>query len=823
MHPNTKEPEDKYKVWKDSRPDFPTLSGIFSEHRDSNWAVYCVGGYTGLDFDCPETYLKFFEDLDTLTTRSPSGGYHVILKSLIKAKTFKSHGLEIRVDEPITILGTGYELVKDLPVKEIEDVGEFVKKKLPKLKISKESHRLKDIKIGNVIIKFTEKKKEGHNYWTAFCPIHGDTKTPHLYVYEETNSWYCFKCKKGGDVIEFIKQLEDLDYNEALSKLEELLGIKLQSKVEKGIKFYSVYEFPDGRYAEEILKDGIPIFLIYDPKTGQIEYQEKIEHDNGIILPIPLDPKLKEALTLPDGVEEYGTLEQLINDIIDFALAKFDPVSNLVLFVLIIYIFLASWFVPKWMRNYPERFFPIVSPRGPSETGKKRVLTIARWITYRPLYFLKTTKVPTLFRALDPWQGTIVMDEADINDTSEAADYIEFLNSRADGVPIPRYSAEGKTTEWWFSFGLTIIATRKPYTDDGAESRTIVFPTESTNNPEKYDLIPTKEWMEKGKQLQRKLLLFRLRHLDGKIPNNLIIPSVRGFRVRECLLSLQVLSEEYPKIIENLKEIAIVLEKRLIAERAASREGLILNVIYSEIEDGAELIQKDTGWYVLKITGKENEKKETAVNLKFVSKALGETFPSAEIGRIWRGLGQEIKEQMRTSEGTRFKRVLFITNPKRLEREFKKYVPDAVDVLDTIYSKKGISDFAGKSSGSTNQSKDDYVPSVPFVPSESISEIEKRIEQSRPEWEHLNNKSVISNLVAFSIWFCENKDKSKLPAEIYTIAKKVFKTASVSDNDKDWSEQRGSQSQSKELGTLKFAGKAIPIIWEEYENDFSRL
>ncbi len=527
----------------------------------------------------------------------------------------------------------------------------------------------------------------------------------------------CGNCKFGTDLKGHCKNPEIKDkwvtafddasncpqYKAKAGKKEKRLGCHIQSEGTRGTRgtekkkrfeiYSSIYELPDGRHAEEIFKDGRPVFLVFEPGTERIEYLHEIElmydaerNTRTFICPIPIDLKLREALTLPDGIEDYGSIEQLIKEIMDFALAKFDPVSNTELFKLILYLFLSSWFVPRWMETYPERFFPLVSARGPSETGKKRILTIARWITYRPLYFLKTTKVPTLFRAIDTWQGTLVMDEADIYESGESADYIEFLNSRADGVSIPRYSAEGKTTEWWHSFGLTVLATRKPYVDDGVESRTVVFPSESTDNPERYDLIPSKEWMEKGKQLQRKLLLFRLRHLTGEIPTNLIIQNVKGFRVRECLLSLQVLGKEYPKMIDNLKEIGSVLERRLIAERAASREGLVLNIVYNEIDDGAELAQKDLGWYLVKISkSKDDKERQTAVTLRFISQALGETFSSAEIGRIWRGLGQEIKEQMRTTNGTRFKRVLLITNPRRLEREFKKYVPDAVDVLDSIY------------------------------------------------------------------------------------------------------------------------------------------
>lgn len=381
-----KQPLIEYKGYAEKGQDLATLSGLYEIYKDVkplHWAVYCVNGVAGLDFDCPVDYETFFNDIDTLTTRSPSGGYHCFIKSLAPCKSFKALGLEFKVNQLCTVSGEGYDLVKDSPVKVFEDAENLIRKKLPKIKIGK---GLEDILVTDVISKFARKENEFHGGWQAFCPIHGDDRTPHLYIYESTNSWYCFKCGKGGDAAEFIKLLKKVNFKEAKQIIEELLGIKFESGKKKDIKFLSMFEFPDGRHAEEIIKDGTPAFLIYDPATRRIDYHEKIELDDKTVLPIPLDPKLMEALTLPDGVEEYGTLEQLINEIIDFALEKFDPVSNEGLFKLILHIFLASWFVPKWMKSYPERFFPAITARGPSETGKKRLLTLGRWLSYRPMY-----------------------------------------------------------------------------------------------------------------------------------------------------------------------------------------------------------------------------------------------------------------------------------------------------------------------------------------------------------------------------------------------------------------------------------------------------
>lgn len=58
------------------------------------------------------------------------------------------------------------------------------------------------------------------------CPIHGES-TPSLHIYDNEESWFCFgKCYAGGDAIEFIKQVEECNFKEAVTKMAEILDIE---------------------------------------------------------------------------------------------------------------------------------------------------------------------------------------------------------------------------------------------------------------------------------------------------------------------------------------------------------------------------------------------------------------------------------------------------------------------------------------------------------------------------------------------------------------------------------------------------------------------
>ncbi|MBQ6174775.1 MAG: DNA primase [Clostridia bacterium] len=68
-------------------------------------------------------------------------------------------------------------------------------------------------------------KKNGRNYW-GLCPFHGE-KTASFSVSPEKQMYYCFGCKAGGSVIQFIMDIERLSYQEAVALLAERVHMTL--------------------------------------------------------------------------------------------------------------------------------------------------------------------------------------------------------------------------------------------------------------------------------------------------------------------------------------------------------------------------------------------------------------------------------------------------------------------------------------------------------------------------------------------------------------------------------------------------------------------
>lgn len=77
--------------------------------------------------------------------------------------------------------------------------------------------------IESVVSAYVSLKRRGRNL-VGLCPFHGE-KTPSFNLYPETSSFYCFGCGAGGDVITFIRRIENLSYIDAVKFLADRVGM----------------------------------------------------------------------------------------------------------------------------------------------------------------------------------------------------------------------------------------------------------------------------------------------------------------------------------------------------------------------------------------------------------------------------------------------------------------------------------------------------------------------------------------------------------------------------------------------------------------------
>ena len=77
--------------------------------------------------------------------------------------------------------------------------------------------------IEDVVGQYVTMQRRGNN-WFGLCPFHGE-KTASFSVAPEKGIYYCFGCHRGGGVIHFIMEIENLSYPDAVRFLAKRAGL----------------------------------------------------------------------------------------------------------------------------------------------------------------------------------------------------------------------------------------------------------------------------------------------------------------------------------------------------------------------------------------------------------------------------------------------------------------------------------------------------------------------------------------------------------------------------------------------------------------------
>ncbi len=94
----------------------------------------------------------------------------------------------------------------------------------------KKQEILDKISIVDVVSEYLSLKQKGDRHW-GLCPFHNE-KTPSFSVTEDKNMFYCFGCHKGGNVFDFLIEIENLSFFEAFRHLAEKAGVEVDTHKE---------------------------------------------------------------------------------------------------------------------------------------------------------------------------------------------------------------------------------------------------------------------------------------------------------------------------------------------------------------------------------------------------------------------------------------------------------------------------------------------------------------------------------------------------------------------------------------------------------------
>jgi hypothetical protein len=343
--------------------------------------------------------------------------------------------------------------------------------------------------------------------------------------------------------------------------------------------------------------------------------------------------------------KDYESEEALFNRIKKFFIEHLDVANELMYDVYAAFV-LASW-LPENFTVIPYLFF-----LGPLASGKTRALECFHRLCYRSI-MATSMSAASLFRALEAWHPTILLDETEIYNRKEMVEVLAILNSgyrRGQyAIRIEKVQNNVPQIAIFDTFGFKVLAGTQELADT-LQSRCIITKMSKAVRPVRLFIDE-----EEAQELRNQLLMYRFKNLNqNQQQNHLEESECQGnSRVLELFVSLFQVAPT-PTIKDCLKQAMKQIIQKRLNEEQTSIEARVLDAILKcedMMENGKLTIQAVTETYNEGLPEKEQ-------------------FTSRQIGRIISRLGFE---KCRT--GHRGQAGFFWDN-KIIERLKMRYYPD---------------------------------------------------------------------------------------------------------------------------------------------------
>lgn len=341
------------------------------------------------------------------------------------------------------------------------------------------------------------------------------------------------------------------------------------------------------------IKEGGDIWeMVYDQENedtffvsihdGKVDYRLMIESNGIQTVPYPIENPLvgKKIVLFPSRAEEYKTESDLISEISDF-IHKYLEVSEFSEQIAPFYVLL-SWVFDSFKE------LPYLRAIGDYGSGKSRFLKVVGSLCYKPVFPGGATSTAPIFRILDQFKGTLVLDEADMKFSDTTSEMVKILNTGFQAnVPVLRCSSgdNNYAIEAYDVFGPKIIATRKKFEDEALESRFIVEYMDGKLTRSDIPLNLDDDFEQEALNIRNKCLMWRLQNY-GKVSLDTSFKSIvvepRLIQIMTPLIS--VIKDE--QIKKNLVNYIEKHNQELIVGRGLSYEAPILRIIINMVENG---------------------------------------------------------------------------------------------------------------------------------------------------------------------------------------------------------------------------------------------
>lgn len=446
---------------------------------------------------------------------------------------------------------------------------------------------------------------------------------------------------------------------------------------------------------EQIYTDGRSFFLVYDNTTEKVETIPFLELEEEIIQPINGEDVELGAVRLPSGVEEYGDTLTLLAEIEEHIHKYLDVSPNYPKFAA--YYVLLSWLYDRF------HTLPYLRALGDTGCGKSRFLDVIGGLCYKSISASGCVTPAPIYRMLRKWQGTLVLDEADMKNSDEYNEVVTILNCGFErGRPVIRATKDNPDKVQILPvYGPKVFATRRRFKDVALEARCL---TEIMKETDRDDIPPVlgKKFFEEQQQLRNKLLLFRLRNyfkVDPEAGANLNLDGIEP-RLRQISEAFASLFANEPEVLESYRQFIQAHQRELIEQRAATKAGQIVEALLELLEE------RNCSEVATVATYRGNsEEVATEVSARDIAEKTG-ISPQA-VGAILKSLGLNTQQKR---IDTKVRRVILVSCEK-LEKLRRRYIlPDDEDVATCTIESPILATYATDATQKEEEYEEDYIP-----------------------------------------------------------------------------------------------------------------
>src|ERR1051325_1710167 len=273
--------------------------------------------------------------------------------------------------------------------------------------------------------------------------------------------------------------------------------------------------------ASAVLPSGELVEMVYDPVAKATQFvcgtADAWGYEDSVLASpaerlVPYSSTnnlVKHGVVLfPSEPTEYGSESDLVSRIRDFV-GRHVEVSEGFEEIATYYV-LFSWIYDAFHE------VPYVRVRGGYGSGKTRFLLTVGSLCRLPIFASAASTVSPIFRLLEAFRGTLILDEGDFRYSDEKSEVVKILNNgNARGFPVLRTEVSPKKEfdpRAYHVFGPKIVATRGFFQDKALESRCVTEDMRGGAIKSGIPLNLDERFHEEAREIRNQLLLYRLRH-----------------------------------------------------------------------------------------------------------------------------------------------------------------------------------------------------------------------------------------------------------------------------------------------------------------------